>query len=294
MCRVFLRAFLLDWPAFPLTFSCSMPAQEPVDTLFPLLANIRIVLINTQHPGNIGATARAMKNMGLSQLFLVNPQDFPADKAVWRAGHALDVLDATRVVSSLDEAIGDCGLVLGTSARERAIPWPLHTVREAGEHAVREAPQHTVAILFGREDRGLTNEELQRCHFHLHIPANPVYSALNLGTAVQVVAYEIRQAALAATETSATPAWAAWDIAPAKIEDLEFYFEHLEQTLVDIGFHKRENPRQTMARLRRMFHRIRPDQMELNILRGILTGTQQTAQRAQALREKLQNNDDAT
>ncbi|HQQ62337.1 MAG TPA: tRNA (cytosine(32)/uridine(32)-2'-O)-methyltransferase TrmJ [Pseudomonadales bacterium] len=263
-----------------------MPSQEPVDHLFPLLSNIRIVLINTQHPGNIGGTARAMKNMGLSQLVLVNPQDFPADKAIWRAGHALDVLDNTRVVSSLGEAIADCGLVLGTSARERSIPWPLHTAREAGEHAVSEAPTHPVAILFGREDRGLTNEELQHCHAHLHIPANPVYSALNLATAVQVVAYEVRQAALAATDTAGKPEWADWDIAPAKAEELEFYFEHLEQTMVDIGFHKRENPRQTMARLRRLFYRIRPDQMELSILRGILTGTQHIVQSEKKLREE--------
>ena len=164
-----------------------MTTQTLSDPLAPLLANIRVVLINTQHPGNIGATARAMKNMGLSQLYLVDPQDFPADKAVWRAGHATDVLSQARVVATLDEAITGCGLVLGTSARERTIPWSLHTVREAGEHAVREASAHPVAILFGREDRGLTNEELQRCHAHLHIPANPVYSALNIATAVQVM-----------------------------------------------------------------------------------------------------------
>lgn len=264
-----------------------MSNQPPIDPLAPLLANIRIVLINTQHPGNIGGTARAMKNMGLSQLVLVNPQDYPAEKALWRAGHALDVLDNTRVVATLEDAINDCGLVLGTSARERSIPWPLHTAREAGEHAVREAPQHPVAILFGREDRGLTNEELQRCHAHLHIPANPVYSALNLATAVQVVAYEVRQAALAASDTPAKPAWADWDIAPAKTEALEYYFQHLEQTMVDIGFHKRDNPRQTMARLRRLFFRIRPDEMELAILRGILTGTQQVVAREQQLRQQL-------
>ncbi len=265
-----------------------MTSTPPTDPLASLLANIRIVLINTQHPGNIGATARAMKNMGLSQLVLMQPQQFPAEKAVWRAGHALDVLDNTRVVNTLEEAIGDCGLVLGTSARERAIPWPLHTVREAGELAVQEAAAAStpVAVLFGREDRGLTNEELQRCHAHLHIPANPVYSALNLATAVQVVAYEIRQAALTQTEIPAKPAWADWDIAPAKTEELEYYFQHLEQTMVDIGFHKRENPRQTMARLRRLFFRIRPDQMELNILRGILTGTQQVVAREKALREQ--------
>jgi tRNA (cytidine32/uridine32-2'-O)-methyltransferase len=265
-----------------------MTTQTLSDPLAPLLANIRVVLINTQHPGNIGATARAMKNMGLSQLYLVDPQDFPADKAVWRAGHATDVLSQARVVATLDEAITGCGLVLGTSARERTIPWSLHTVREAGEHAVREASAHPVAIMFGREDRGLTNEELQRCHAHLHIPANPVYSALNIATAVQVVSYEVRQAALVQAESPAKPAWAEWDIAPATAEELEYYIQHLEQTMVDIGFHNRSNPRQTMTRLRRLFSRIRPDQMELSILRGILTGTQHVVQRELQSRTELE------
>jgi tRNA (cytidine32/uridine32-2'-O)-methyltransferase len=265
-----------------------MSNPPPVDTLAPLIANIRIVLIDTKHPGNIGGTARAMKNMGLTQLVLVNPLEFPADQATWRAGNALDVLHRATVVSTLEEAIGDCGLVLGTSARDRSIPWPLHTVREAGEHAIREASAHPVAILFGREDRGLTNDELQRCHAHLHIPANPEYSALNLATAVQVVAYEVRQAAMMQADAPAKPAWAEWDIAPAKTEEIEYYFQHLEQTMVDIGFHKRENPRQTMARLRRLFFRIRPDQMELNILRGILTGTQHIVQQEKQLRAQLE------
>lgn len=264
------------------------------DTLAPLLANLRIVLVNTQHPGNIGATARAMKNMGLSQLVLVNPKDYPAEKAVWRAANALDVLDAARVVSTLDEAIADCGLVFGTSARERSIPWSLFPAREAALRAVREAPQHPVAILFGREDRGLTNEELHRCHSHLHIPANPDYSAMNIATAVQVVCYELRQAAITASEQPAVP-WGEWDIKPASAEALEHYFQHLEQTMVDIGFHKRENPRQTMTRLRRLYYRIRPDEMELAILRGILTGTQHTVQREKALqaRENATNSADA-
>lgn len=264
-----------------------MTAPPATDPLAPILSSIRIVLINTRHPGNIGGAARALKNMGLAQLVLVDPQEYPAEKAVWRAGNALDVLDNIRVVSTLEEAISDCGLVLGTSARERSIPWPLYTAREAGEQAVREAAAHPVAILFGREDRGLTNEELQRCHAHLHIPANPVYSALNLATAVQVIAYEIRQAALLLGDEPAKPAWADWDIAPASTEALEYYFQHLEQTMVDIGFHKRDNPRQTMARLRRLFFRIRPDEMELAILRGILTGTQQVVQREKQLRDTL-------
>jgi tRNA (cytidine32/uridine32-2'-O)-methyltransferase len=255
------------------------------DPLASLLSNVRIVLVNTQFPGNIGATARAMKNMGLSQLYLVAPQEFPSEKAVWRAANALDVLDAAKVVSTIDEALEGCALVLGTSARERSIPWPLLTARAAGERTTHEAATHPVAILFGREDRGLTNEELHRCHSHLHIPGNPDYSVMNVATAVQVVAYEVRQAALAAHDTP-TMINAEWDIKPATADALEYYFEHLEQTMVDIGFHNRDNPRQTMARLRRLYYRIRPDEMELAILRGILTGTQQTVQRELLLKQK--------
>ncbi len=260
-----------------------MSKVTATDPLAALLSNIRVVLINTQHPGNIGAAARAMKNMGLSQLYLVEPQNFPHEQAIWRAGNATDVVEAARVVNTLDEAIGDCGLVLGTSARERSIPWMLHSVRDAGVSAVREATQHSVAILFGREDRGLTNEELHRCNAHLHIPSNPVYSALNIAAAVQVVSYEIRMAAHAQSETPELQNWSDWDIAPASAKELDYYLEHLEQTLVDIGFHKRDNPRQTMPRLRRLFSRIRPDQMELSILHGVLTGTQHIVQKNQKL-----------
>ena len=162
-------------------------------------------------------------------------------------------------------------------------------LREAGATTVREATTHPVAILFGREDRGLTNEELHRCHSHLHIPANPDYSVMNVATAVQVVAYEVRQAALTAIEAPASLS-AEWDIKPATADALEYYFEHLEQTMVDIGFHNRDNPRQTMARLRRLYYRIRPDEMELAILRGILTGTQQMVQRAK--QNTLEKSDD--
>src|SRR5690606_22040771 len=157
-----------------------------------------------------------------------------------------DVLAQATVVNTLDEAIADCGLVLGTSARERSIPWMLHTVREAGVNAVQEAAKHPVAILFGREDRGLTNEELHRCTAHLHIPTNAVCSAWNIAAAVQVVCYEIRMAAHARAEVPEMTGWADWDIAPATARELDYYMDHLEQTLVDIGFHKRDNPRQTI------------------------------------------------
>ena len=148
--------------------------------------NIRVVLVNTSHPGNIGGAARAMKNMGLSRLYLVAPKEYPADRAVWRAASALDVLDNAIVVETLDEAIGDCGMVVGTSARGRRIPWPLMHPRACGERVWQESAEHDVAIIFGREDRGLTNDELHKCTYHVHIPSNPEYSSLNLAAAVQV------------------------------------------------------------------------------------------------------------
>jgi tRNA (cytidine32/uridine32-2'-O)-methyltransferase len=231
---------------------------------------IRVVLVNTSHPGNIGAAARALKNMGLHQLYLVEPKDYPANQAVWRAANAVDVLDSAIVVKDLDAAIAGCALVVGTSARERRIPWPLMNPRECGVRVWQEAAEHDVAIIFGREDRGLTNEELHKCTYHVHIPSNPDYSSLNIASAVQVLCYEIRMASLA-DKNGSLPTFNEWDQPPAKIKDLELYFEHLEQVLVDISFHDRENPRQTMARLRRLYGRIRLDEMELSILRGVLT-----------------------
>lgn len=240
--------------------------------------NIRVVLVNTSHPGNIGAAARAIKNMGLRQMYLVAPRDFPADRATWRAANASDILDAAVVVETLDEAIGDCGLVVGTSARDRRIPWPSLAPRECGEKIWHEARHHQVALVFGREDRGLTNDELHKCTYHVHIPANPDYSSLNLAAAVQVLTYEIRMAALA-EKTRSERYSQNWDVPPAKMAELELYYTHLEQALVDLGFHDRANPRQTMTRLRRLFNRIRPDNMELSIMRGVLTAIQNAVYR---------------
>jgi tRNA (cytidine32/uridine32-2'-O)-methyltransferase len=236
-------------------------------------SNVRIVLVNTSHPGNIGGTARAMKNMGLERLYLVEPQDFPSDQAVWRAAGATDVLDNAVVVQSLDEAISGCSLVVGTSARERRIPWPLLDPRQCGESVWQEAHQHEVAIVFGREDRGLTNEELHKCNYHVHIPSNPEYSSLNLATAVQVITYEIRMAYLSATENNTLPQH-QWDFPPADAQALETFYTHIEDTLAQLDFLDKDNPKQTMTRLRRLFNRVRMDQMELNIFRGVLTAMQ--------------------
>ncbi len=238
-----------------------------------LLENIRIVLVNTTHPGNIGAAARAMKNMGLKQLYLVKPKIWPAEEAVWRSGHALDVLDNAVVTQTLDEALEGAGFVVGTSARERAIPWPLLNPRETSHKAIEEAAHHDVAIVFGREDRGLTNDELQKCHLHLNIPTNDEYSSLNLAQAVQVVAYECRMTAVGDDLPSIKESGGDrrdWDIKAASSAAMEHFYKHLEQTLIDIDFLDPDQPRQTMTRLRRLFGRQRLDEMELQMLRGIL------------------------
>jgi len=238
-------------------------------------ANIRIVLVNTAHPGNIGGAARAMKNMGLAELYLVQPREYPAPRAVWRAAGARDVLAHATIVESVDEAIADCALVVGTSARERRIPWPLLNPRECGEKIYREAGSHKTALLFGREDRGLTNDELQKCHYHVHIPSNPEYSSLNLATAVQVLAYEVRMASLA-DEQGNLPPLTDWDQPPVSAGDLEFLHEHLAATMADLKFYDPENPKQLLTRMRRLFNRVRMDEMEVSILRGLLSAVQRT------------------
>lgn len=239
------------------------------------LQNLRIVLVNTTHPGNIGAAARAMKNMGLRDLVVVAPHNFPSREASDRAAGARDLLATVRIVESFDEAIADCGLVIGSSARQRRIPWPLLDARSCCQQACAEARHHRVALVFGREDRGLTNEELQRCHLHVNIPANDEYSSLNLAMAVQVIAYELRMAALAGQLPS--DAMAEWDKPAADAESLERLFVHFEATLADLGFLQSEAPKQMMTRLRRLVMRARPDEVEVNILRGILGSAQQAA-----------------
>jgi tRNA (cytidine32/uridine32-2'-O)-methyltransferase len=221
-------------------------------------AKIRIVLVNTSHPGNIGGAARAMKNMGLAELYLVEPREYPAPRAVWRAAGARDVLANAKIVGSVDEAIKDCGLVIGTSARERRIPWPLINPRECGDKIWQEAKSHHVALLFGREDRGLTNSELQKCHYHVHIPSNPDYSSLNLATAVQVLSYEIRMASLARKD--------------GKLPEL--FHDHLATTMADLKFYDPDNPKQLLTRMRRLFNRTRMDKMEVSMLRGLLSAAQ--------------------
>lgn len=247
---------------------------------FPMLDRIRIVLIGTSHPGNIGAAARAMRNMGLEDLALVTPRCDPRDQEAYsRASGANTLVDAARQFDALEAAVADCTLVVGASARSRHLPWPMVSPRALAESLPQAlAPDGArLALVFGREDTGLTNAELQRCHQHVHIPTNPDFSSLNLAAAVQVLAYECRQAYLATEEAAAPPAsetdqpfGVAWDNPPATHADLERFFVHLERTLTAIEFHDPDNPRQLMARLRRLFLRAHLDSMEMNILRGIL------------------------
>ncbi|MGF6590468.1 tRNA (cytosine(32)/uridine(32)-2'-O)-methyltransferase TrmJ [Pseudomonas sp. 2835] len=242
-----------------------------------MLQNIRVVLVNTSHPGNIGGAARAMKNMGLSRLVLVDPQHFPSPEADARASGADDVLGGAQVVATLEEALVGCNLVFGTSARERRIPWPLVDPRECASKVIEHAVQgEEIALVFGREHAGLTNEELQRCHFHVHIPSNPDFSSLNLGAAVQVLAYEVRMAWLA-QEGQATPVEAVDSSELATMDEMELFYQHLEKTLVDIGFLDPLKPRHLMPRLRRLYGRSSVDRSEMSILRGILTETQKAA-----------------
>ncbi len=227
------------------------------------LSHIRIVLVETTHPGNIGATARAMKNMGLGDLALVAPKIFPSPEATARASGADDVLEQAQVFDSLQSAIADCGLVIGASARLRSISWPQLDPAACADQVVRSSAR--VAILFGREHSGLTNEELERCHYLLHIPCNPEYSSLNVASAVQVVAYEIRKAAL-------TPPAQPPHGPLASALEMESFFAHLEATLWDIQFlHPRKNTLSLLRRLRRIFNRARLETTEIHLLRGILS-----------------------
>lgn len=236
-------------------------------------SRLRIVLVETSHPGNIGAAARAMKNMGLRNLVLVAPKIWPAREALSRAVSALDILDHSRVVDTLQEAVADCHLVLGTSARLRNMPIPLLDPPAAAELIVDRLVGSEVALVFGREISGLSNAELHLCHYHVHIPVNPDYTSLNLAAAVMVLSYELRKALLVRTEAGSAPK-PAWDKEAATMEELNLYLEHLEKVLIKLDFLDPENPRQLLRRLRRLYQRIQPDRMEMNILRGILTATE--------------------
>lgn len=234
-----------------------------------MLSNFKVVLVETSHPGNIGAVARAMKNMGMNQLRLVKPKFFPHADATARASGADDVLRTARVYASLPEAIADCQIILGASARDRTISWPSVTARVCAEKWVTAS--ENIALVFGRENSGLKNHELDLCNYLLRIPCNPAYSSLNLAAAVQVVCYELF---VASGQEHVSHIGDRGEAPLASAEQMEAFYAHLYQTMIDIGFLHPERSKSIMRRLRRIFNRAQLDTKELDILRGILRFSQ--------------------
>lgn len=228
--------------------------------------NVRIVLLQTFHPGNIGAAARAMLNMGLNDLVLVRPREFPSPEATARAGQATTLLDNARVVDELSDAIADCGWVIGTSARAREFRLPQGTPRTWAPDILNESRHHSVAIVFGRERMGLHNDEIQQCHGHMIIPANPEYPVLNLAQALQIICYELFQAHQNETEAT-VPAPENLPEYPEN-QALEAFYARLESALEESGFLSRDPGSKTMLRLQTLFKRARPTRKELNVLMG--------------------------
>ena len=228
-----------------------------------MLQNIRIVLVETSHSGNIGSAARAMKTMGLSNLYLVSPKSVDEQSITLAAG-ADDVVRNAHIVDTFEQAIEDCSLVIGTSARLRHLQSTLIDPRKCAEKA--SAHQGQVAIVFGRERVGLTNEELLKCHYHLNIPANPEYSSLNLAMAVQLVSYEMRMAFLTKNKTESTLSTIE-DIYPTP-QEMEYFFAHTEQVYQSLGFIQNQG---VIQKLRRLYNRSSLEKNELNILRGMLS-----------------------
>jgi len=233
-----------------------------------MLNNVKVVLVGTSHSGNIGSAARAMKVMGLSNLVLVDPQCSVDEQTLALAAGAADIAQNAQVVSTLAEAVEECALVVGSSARSRTLEWPMLEPRECGQKFVEEGQSAPVALVFGRERTGLTNDELQTCHYHVCIPANPEYSSLNLAMAVQTLSYEVRMAYLEREQSQYEPQDA---IEYPRHKELELFFAHLEKVAKQTQFISEEQPGKVMNKLRRMFNRARPESQELNILRGILT-----------------------
>jgi TrmH family RNA methyltransferase len=242
-------------------------------------SGIRIVLVEPSHPGNIGAAARAMKNMGLEELVLVGPRDFPHSEAIARASGADDVLQGARVVASLAEAVSGCGLIAATTSRERDQYFRVADVREAAARIVREARLAPAAVLFGAERAGLTNEQLESAHLLIRIPANAAYPSLNLAMAVQIVAYELLRAPGSAH--AAGPAEGPGGRVLAEPQEMQRLYAHFAQVLDEIDFRDRtQSGTHLMARIRRLLQRAELDRNEVNILRGILTAVQSRRRRA--------------
>ena len=249
------------------------------------LSHVRIVMVNTTLPANIGSALRAMKTMGLSKLVLVAPKTYPHPDIDALAAGATDLIEQIEIVETLADAIKDCHLVFGTSARSRTIPWPLLDARPAAEKSISAVvnDQQDVAVVFGREDRGLTNEELAMANYHVTIPVNTDYGVLNVAQAIQVICYEMRMATLAVVEsgkdeTATMPVTDTksmqWDEPLVTHEQMEQFYPHIEKMLAEIEFLDPKNPRLLPLRLRRLFGRIQLDRMEYHLLRGIFSRVQ--------------------
>ena len=249
------------------------------------LSHVRIVMVNTTLPANIGSALRAMKTMGLSKLVLVAPKTYPHPDITALAAGAQDLIEQIQLVETLEEAIQDCHLVFGTSARSRTIPWPLLDARPAAQTSIQAVArkQQEVAVIFGREDRGLTNEELALANYHVTIPVNTDYGVLNVAQAIQVICYEMRMAALELTEdqqseTAQMPVAGTemmdWDEPLVTHEQMQQFYPHLEKMLEEIEFLDPNNKRLLPLRLRRLFGRIQLDRMEYHLLRGIFSRVQ--------------------
>ena len=249
------------------------------------LSHVRIVMVNTTLPANIGSALRAMKTMGLSKLVLVAPKTYPHPDIDALAAGATDLIEQIEIVETLADAIKDCHLVFGTSARSRTIPWPLLDARPAAEKSISAVvnDQQEVAVVFGREDRGLTNEELAMANYHVTIPVNTDYGVLNVAQAIQVICYEMRMATLAAVESAENEAATMpvtdtesmqWDEPLVTHEQMEQFYPHIEKMLAEIEFLDPKNPRLLPLRLRRLFGRIQLDRMEYHLLRGIFSRVQ--------------------
>ncbi|HSH26616.1 MAG TPA: RNA methyltransferase [Wenzhouxiangella sp.] len=232
-------------------------------------SNIRVVLVGTTHPGNIGAAARAMKVMGLERLCLVSPSGFPSKEATARAAHADDILAGAVVVDDFMQAISGCPLVLGASGKPWSLPQPVIDPRTAAARAATEAGRHEVALVFGREKTGLHIDEIKRCHALVSIPTSERYGSLNLAQAVQILAYEVHLAMLGDRPGEIPPS----DWRPVEPGRMEVFFQRLEESLIAIRFLNPHQPKRLMQRLRRLYLRARPDDNELNILNGIVSRT---------------------
>ena len=249
------------------------------------LSHVRIVMVNTTLPANIGSALRAMKTMGLSKLVLVSPKTYPHPDINALAAGATDLIDQIEIVETLEDAIKDCHIVFGTSARSRTIPWPLLDARPAAEKSLKAVidDKQQVAVIFGREDRGLTNEELALANFHVTIPVNTDYGVLNVAQAIQIICYEMRMAALDKMGKEIDPEATMhvtetedmqWDEPLVTHEQMEQFYPHIEKMLAEIEFLDPKNPRLLPLRLRRLFGRIQLDRMEYHLLRGIFSRVQ--------------------